>query len=110
MMLHERMKEIQTDSDKKVRTLAEYFGVSENCLGNYLNGKRTVPYELLIAFAQYFQVTTDYLFGLAEDPHQPYMVSVDERALLDRFRSLSENQKELIEQMVDFMLKQKKKK
>lgn len=93
MMLHERMKEIQTDSDKKVRTLAEYFGVSENC-----HGKRTVPYELLIAFAQYFQVTTDYLFGLAEDPHQPYMVSVDERALLDRFRSLSENQKELIEQ------------
>ena len=106
MVLHERMKELQVDSDVKVRTLAGVFGVQENALGNYLNGKRTVPYEVLVAFAQYYQVTTDYLLGLTDDPQRPYPVSKGERALLERLRSLRPEQRELIAQNVEFMYQQ----
>ena len=63
MELHERMKAIQTDSDIKIKTLAAQFSISENALGNYLNGRRAVPYDVLVKFADYYQVTTDYLLG-----------------------------------------------
>ncbi len=106
MMLHERMKELQTDSDMKIRTLAELFGVSENALGNYLNGKRNVPYEVLVAFAKYYHVTTDYLLGLTDEPAPPYPVSQGERALLERLRTLSREQKELVHQSVELMFQQ----
>ena len=42
------MKAIQTDSDIKIKTLAAQFSISENALGNYLNGRRAVPYDVLI--------------------------------------------------------------
>lgn len=106
MILHERMKEIQTDSDMKIRALAERFGIGENSLGNYLNGKRTVPYDVLVAFARYYHVTTDYLLGLTDEPELPYPVSATERAMLERFRGLSKEQKELIAQNVEFMFQQ----
>ena len=106
MVLHERMKELQTDSDMKIRTLAAQFGVNENALGNYLSGKRNVPYDVLVDLAKYYHVTTDYLLGLTDEPSQPYPVSQGERALLERLRTLSKEQKELIQQNVELMFRQ----
>lgn len=106
MTLHERMKELQTDSDVKIRTLAARFKISENVLGNYLNGKRHVPNDILVEFAKFYHVTTDYLLGLTDDPNLPFPVSTTERAMLERFRSLSKDQKELIHQSVELMFRQ----
>lgn len=106
MVLHERMKEIQTDSDVKIKTLASQFGVGANSMGNYLNGKRDVPYDVLVAFAKYYHVTTDYLLGLTDDPQLPYPVSAQERAMLEHFRSLSKEQKELAQQSIELMFQQ----
>lgn len=106
MKLHERMKELQTDSDIKVRTLAAHFKISENVMGNYLNGKRRVPNDILAEFAKYYHVTTDYLLGLTDDPQPAFPVTAAERAMLERFRCLSKEQKELIAQNVEFMFQQ----
>lgn len=106
MTLHERMKELQTDSDVKVRTLAAQFRISENVLGNYLNGKRRVPNDILVEFAKFYHVTTDYLLGLTDDPQLPYPVSAQERAMLEHFRSLSKEQKELVQQSIELMFQQ----
>lgn len=106
MTLHERMKELQTDSDVKIRTLAARFQISENVLGNYLNGKRRVPTDILAEFAKFYHVTTDYLLGLTDDPNPPYPVSTAEREMLERFRSLSKEQRELIHQSIELMVQQ----
>lgn len=106
MTLLERAKAIQTDSDIKIRALAPHLNTNEHALGSYLNGKRTMPYDVLVNFAQYFHVTTDYLFGLTDDPAPPYPVSSGERAMLESFRSLSREQKELILQNIEFMRRQ----
>lgn len=100
------MKEIQTDSDVKIRTLAALFDVSEHSLSNYLNGKREVPYDLLVKFAEYFHVTADYLLGLTDTPGRPFPVSDSEREMLERFRSLTPAQKELIVQNIALMERQ----
>lgn len=106
MTLHERMKELQTDSDVKIRTLAAQFKISENVLGNYLNGKRRVPNDILVEFARAYHVTTDYLLGLTEEPKPPFPVSDKERAMLELFRSLSKDQKELIHKNIELMFQQ----
>lgn len=106
MELYERMKALQTDSDLKIKALATRLAVEEHNLGNYLNGKRTVPYDVLIKFAGHFQVTTDYLLGLTDDPRPPFPVSAAERALLCRLRTLTAAQKELVDQMTELMERQ----
>ena len=106
MTFVERAKAIQTDSDIKIRALAPHLNTNEHALGSYLNGKRTMPYDVLVNFARYFHVTTDYLLGLTDDPNPPYPISPSERVVLENFRSLSREQKELIIQNVEFMRKQ----
>ena len=98
-----RAKALQTDSDVKIRTLANEFDISEHTLSNYLNGKRTMPYGVLVQFANYFGVTTDYLLGRAEQPELPFAVSLNERAMLSEFRTLGKEQKELIVQNIKLM-------
>lgn len=104
--LYERMKAIQTDSDITIRKLASVFNVTEQSLGNYISGRHAVPYHVLVQFAQYFHVTTDYLLGLTDDPDPPFPVSASERRLLEDFRTLSREQKELIVQNVELMKRQ----
>ena len=106
MTVDQRMKAIQTDSDIKIRALAPRLGVSEHALGSYLNGSRTVPYDVLIKFAQYFHVSADYLLGLTDEPLPPFSVSVSEQNLIERFRTLGKEQKELILQNIDLMTQQ----
>lgn len=102
----ERMKEIQTDSDLKIKSLSAHLGMEGHNLGNYLNGKRTVPYDVLVKFAEYFHVTTDYLLGLTDEPLPPFPVSAEERDMVARFRALTGAQKELILQGMELMEKQ----
>lgn len=106
MTLAERAKAIQTDSDIKIRTLAPHLNTNEHALGSYLNGKRTMPYDVLVNFAQYFHVTTDYLLGLTDDPSLPYPVFTTEREMLESFRNLTREQRELIMQNITLMRKQ----
>jgi len=100
------MKAIQTDSDVNVRALSKRLDVSEHSLGNYLNGKRAVPYDVLVKFSKHFHVTVDYLLGLTDDPLPPFPVSAEERALVNRYRALTGAQKELVEQSMELMERQ----
>lgn len=106
MKFAERAKAILTDSDVSARALAKRVGVSEQSMSNYLNGKQSMPYDVLVQFAEYFSITTDYLFGLADKPDRPFPVSRSERAMLSDFRMLTHEQKELIAQNILLMKQQ----
>lgn len=106
MELHERMKAIQTDSDIKIKALAVELAVSPTALSNYLNGSRSMPYDVLARFAQFYNVTTDYLLGLTDEREVPMRISAAEKRLLEEFRTLSAQQKELTGKMVHFMREQ----
>ncbi|MDD5938785.1 MAG: helix-turn-helix transcriptional regulator, partial [Clostridiales bacterium] len=90
----------------KVKALALQFGVSEHSMGNYLNGKRSIPYDILVKFARHYNVTTDYLLGLTDSPAIPCPLSDEERKLIEQFRTLSREQKELILQSIALMCRQ----
>lgn len=50
--------------------LAETLGIPQTTLRNYEMNLREPKYELLIQIANEFQVSTDYLLGVTDDPEQ----------------------------------------
>ena len=53
--------------------------------------------------AKELEITTDYLYGLTEDPKPPIALSRTERGLIETYRSLSREQRELISQTIRLM-------
>lgn len=59
-----RIKSLRLEAGWKQADLAEALHTSVSVISNYENG-REPPYDILVQFAQYFGVTTDYLLGLS---------------------------------------------
>ncbi len=101
-----KIKALIEDTDTRQKSLAAALGINQSTLSNYVTGRTSMPLDIIAKIAQYFSTTTDYLLGLADDPAPPYPVSTAERELLEQFRTLNKEQKELIAQNVDLMRRQ----
>lgn len=44
-------------------------GMNQNSISRYETGERQADYETLIAFADYFNVSIDYLLGRTDNPN-----------------------------------------
>ena len=66
-----RLKDIREDHDLTQKTLAALLHVKQNTYSQYENGQRGIPVELLVALAQFYHTSTDYLLGLTDLP-KPY--------------------------------------
>ncbi len=66
-----RLKDLREDSDIPQRVVAEFLNIKQNTYSQYENGRRQIPFELLIRLAEYFNVSTDYLLGVT-DVKTPY--------------------------------------
>lgn len=50
------------------RQLAVEVGVSEIAIQNYENSRRKPAFDILVALADFFDVSLDYLVGRSDDP------------------------------------------
>lgn len=64
----ERLKELRTSSGLSQDSLGKIAGVSRYAIYTYEKGKAFPTVEGLIALADYFDVTTDYLLGRSDQP------------------------------------------
>lgn len=62
-----RIKELREDNDLSQRELAEYLHVKQNTYSQYENGQRQLPISCLIALAEFYKTSTDYILGLTDD-------------------------------------------
>ncbi len=62
--LHEIMRDLRQDHDLKQEAVANYLNIKQQAYSNYETGRRTVPSWVIPALAQYYHVSTDYLFGM----------------------------------------------
>lgn len=62
-----RLKELRKESGLKRSDFAKSINLPQSTVANYENETRQAPYELLILFANYFNVTIDYLLGRTND-------------------------------------------
>lgn len=66
-----KLKDIREDRDLTQRELAEYLHIRQNTYSQYENGQRSLPVDILVKLAEFFETSTDYILGLT-DELQPY--------------------------------------
>lgn len=59
-----RLRDCREDSDKTQADIAQVLSISKQQYQLYESGKRTIPIDLLIKLAKYYEVSLDYLAGL----------------------------------------------
>ena len=62
----DRIRKLRQEKDLKQEELASAIQSSRFNISNYENG-RPLPNEVLIAYARYFDVSTDWILGLTTD-------------------------------------------
>ena len=66
LKLNVKIHELRQEKNLSAKELASNFSVTERTVHRWESGERIPPVETIIALAQFFGVTTDYLLGLED--------------------------------------------
>lgn len=66
-MKFERIKNLREDNDLSQESLAEILNIPQRTYSNYETGARTIPFDILIMIADYYDVSIDYLLNRTND-------------------------------------------
>ena len=66
-----QLKKIRNEHGKKQREVAEYLGIKIRSYQAYEGGTREPSIDTLIALADFFDVSVDYLIGRTDIPPTP---------------------------------------
>jgi len=67
---NERLMQLQNENKLLKKGIAEAVGISAMAYYRYETGERLPPSDILIKFADFFNVSTDYLLGRSNDPRR----------------------------------------
>ena len=67
-IISERMRSLRESVKLSQMKLSKEFGISQSALARYETNNATPPLELLLKYADYFDVSMDYIFGRTNDP------------------------------------------
>ena len=68
MKVYRRIRDLREDNDLTQTQLAKEVNVSQRTYSYYENGERTIPPEVLIALAKFYNVSVDYILELSDNP------------------------------------------
>ena len=66
-MQFRRLKDLREDNDLKQENISAILQITRQQYGLYETGKRTIPIDLLIKLANYYNTSIDYLVGLTNE-------------------------------------------
>lgn len=72
-----RLKQIRKERNLSQKKVAEAIGLAQQNYARYERGERIPRIEQLIALANHFGVSLDYLTARTDDPHGGYSPSAD---------------------------------
>lgn len=70
-MHYSRLKDLRTDKDLGQKEVAAYLGIDQRVYSNYETGKREIPVRFVIALADFYKTSTDFILGRTDNP-KPY--------------------------------------
>ncbi len=102
------LKELRMENGLKRSELARLTGIHQQTLANYENETRQAPYDVLLQLADFFDVSVDDLLGrdqsnLMKGKNEALLTS-SERSLLQRYRSLSEENKKRLDHYFSLLI------
>ncbi len=105
--MNEKLRSLRIGQSLTQKELASKINSTDKNIWAYENGIATPPAEIIVAYANYFQVTTDYLLGRSDDfgqvtVHPPASaLSDEEKEVIRKYSSLNYPNRKLIMQMLD---------
>lgn len=63
MACYKRIRELREDSDMTQKQVADYLGMKQPQYNRYERGFRDIPTAVLIALADLYKTSTDYILG-----------------------------------------------
>ena len=66
-MYTQRLKELRKQHHLSQEELANILHCSQRAYSHWENGVRHLPIDMLIALAQYYHISTDYILGLSDE-------------------------------------------
>ena len=70
-MFHQRIRDLREDADLSQEKIAKVLCMSQQGYSKYETGENDIPTPILIALAEIYQTSIDYLLGLT-DVQEPY--------------------------------------
>ena len=69
--MYPRLRDLRNDAELSQTEFAKMLGMSQTGYSKYETGENDIPTQVLIAIAQYYHTSVDYLLGLTDEP-KPY--------------------------------------
>lgn len=58
-----RLKDLREDRDLVQKEVAAYLNIDQRVYSNYETGKREIPTRYVVALADFYKTSTDYILG-----------------------------------------------
>ncbi len=69
-VFQERLRFLRAEKGVSQKQVAESLGITEVGYRNYETGRRKPTFDILPSIADFFGVSTDYLFGRSDNPNR----------------------------------------
>lgn len=63
-----RLYDLRTDNDLRQEDVADFLKITKQAYGMYENGKRNLPIEHLIKLSEFYNVSTDFILNITNNP------------------------------------------
>ncbi|MBQ6119364.1 MAG: helix-turn-helix transcriptional regulator [Clostridia bacterium] len=67
-MFFRHIRDLREDHDLKQKEVAAILGIKQTVYSRYERGYQTIPVEHALKLADYYHVSTDYLFDRTDNP------------------------------------------
>ena len=67
-MIYKRIRDLREDRDLTQKEVAKCLNCSQQVYSNYELGQRDIPTDILIKLSFFYNVSTDYILGISENP------------------------------------------
>lgn len=103
------LKKLRTEKKISQQHLAGVLGISQQSVNKYENHNVEPDISILIAMAEYFNTTIDYLVGRDDNPElSEFVLSDHEKSLISHYRELTDSEKLCVDTLVETYRKEKK--
>lgn len=67
MKIYKRIRELREDNDLTQKELSAALGITQRSYSYYETGKRMLPPEIIVALAEYYNVSADYILEITDN-------------------------------------------
>lgn len=104
MAISSKIANLRKERDLTQKELSDKLGINQSVLNRIEKGTRPVRDDELKAFADFFDVSADYLIG--NEKNNTFIFNEDETRLLDGYRLLDDSKRQTLFSMLSFLTSQ----